>query len=273
MHVHIEIGRSGENYGRTIADMTKGRCELMTSSLTNAQYDLLRARLQDEYASITTKLEQNENMGRLDSLREETGELSMIDNHPGDAATELYEREKDYALLEQEELHLVRVEAALAAMENGDYGVCRTCGISIPFERLDAAPDSLYCVEHSPRQSIAGDRPVEEQFLAPPFGRSSLDEHEYNGFDGEDAWQIVESWGNADSPSMSENRDVADYGHVGIEAEENDGFVESLESFLATDITGRHVSIVRNSEYDKYMHSAEGDTYLQYDDSFDEEEY
>lgn len=245
----------------------------MTSSLSNSQYDLLRARLQDEFTSITSRLEQNENMGRSESMRDETGELSMIDNHPGDAATELYEREKDLALLEQEELHLRRVEAALAAMDKGSYGVCAACGIAIPFERLDAAPDSLYCVDHSPRQQVAGDRPVEEQFLAPPFGRSSLDEHEYNGFDGEDAWQIVESWGNADSPAMSENRDVADYGHAGIEADENDGFVESIESFLATDITGRHVSVVRNREYDRYMHGAEGDFGLQYDDQFDEEEY
>ncbi len=258
---------------QTIADLIKGRCELMTSSLTNEQYDLLRARLQDEYASLSSRLEQSENMGGLDSLREQTGELSTIDNHPGDGATELYEREKDLALLEHEELHLRRVEAAMAAMGQGTYGECAACGIAIPFERLDSAPDSLYCVEHSPRQAVASDRPVEEQFLAPPFGRSSLDEHEYNGFDGEDAWQIVESWGNADSPAMSENRDAADYGHVGIEAEEHDGFVESLESFLATDITGRHVSIVRNNAYDRYMHSAEGDSGLQYDDQFDEEEY
>ncbi|MHA6484710.1 TraR/DksA C4-type zinc finger protein [Paenibacillus sp. strain BS8-2] len=245
----------------------------MISSLTHSQLELLKSRLQDEYANISSRLEQNDNFGRHQSMRDESGELSSLDNHPGDFATEMYEREKDLALLAQEELQLRNIEAAFDAMNKGSYGLCAACGHAIPFERLNAAPDSLYCVDHAIRQSVASDRPVEEQFLAHPFGRSSKDEQDYNGFDGEDAWQIVESWGNSDSPAMSENRDAADYGHLAIEADEHDGFVESLESFLATDITGRHVSIVRNSEYDRYMHSTEGDNGLQYDDQFDEEEY
>ncbi|MCR2803680.1 TraR/DksA C4-type zinc finger protein [Paenibacillus soyae] len=235
---------------------------------TSSQLDLLRARLQDERREIEARIEQNEHFGKTSSLRDETGELSPIDNHPGDLGTELFEREKDISLLEQEELHLRRIETALEAMDNGTYGACATCGEPIPYERLDAVPDTIYCVEHSHISVPTRHRPVEEEFLKPPFGRSSLDEHEdgYNGFDGEDAWQIVESFGNADSPAYSENRDVADYDHVGIEATENDGYVESIESFLATDITGRHVSVVRNREYNRYMHSDEGDHELEYDD-------
>jgi hypothetical protein len=145
-------------------------------------------------------------------------------------------------------------------MANGSYGICATCNEPIPFERLDAVPDTLHCIEHAPRQHLTYRRPVEELVLDPPFGRTSMDEQDsYNGFDGEDAWQIVEQWGNADSPAFSENRDVADYEHVGIDAYENDGFVEPIESFLATDITGRHVSVIRNREYLHYLHNGEGD--------------
>ncbi|MEK3885210.1 TraR/DksA C4-type zinc finger protein [Paenibacillus sp. PL2-23] len=238
---------------------------------TSSQLDLLRARLQDERQHMESRLEQNEHYGKSHSLRDETGELSPIDNHPGDLATELYEREKDISLLEQEELHLRRIEAALKAMDNGTYGTCATCGEPIPLERLDALPDTLYCIRHTPLDDHSRSRPLEEAFLQPPFGRTSLDEHEdgYNGFDGEDAWQIVESWGNADSPAFSENRDAADYEHVGIEAIEHDGYVESLESFLATDITGRHVSVVRNREYERYMHSDEGDHELEQEEESD----
>ncbi|MDQ6418949.1 TraR/DksA C4-type zinc finger protein [Paenibacillus sp. LHD-117] len=241
------------------------------TSLTNAQYSSLRSRLEDEQADILSRLEQNDHYGKSDSMRDESGELSPIDNHPGDMASELYEREKDIALLEQEELHLSRIEAALDAMDKGNYGTCVACGTIIPFERLEAAPDSLYCIDHAPRNNISDNRPIEEVFLQPPFGRTSMDERKSNGFDGEDAWQIVESWGNSDSPAMSENRDVADYDHVGIEAEENDGFVEPIESFLATDITGRHVSVVRNRQYDRYMHANEGDAELQFDDRFEDD--
>lgn len=227
---------------------------------TNAHFNLLQSRLLDEKRDIENRLAENDHYGLSHSLRDDTGELTSIDNHPGDTATELYEREKDVALLEQEDLHLVRIDAALQAMANGTYGICAICAEPIPIERLDAVPDTLHCIEHAPRQHLSLRRPVEELVLDPPFGRTSMDEQDsYNGFDGEDAWQIVEQFGNADSPAMSENRDVADYDHVGIDAYENDGFVEPLESFLATDITGRHVSVIRNREYMHYMDTGEGD--------------
>ncbi|MDQ0059423.1 TraR/DksA C4-type zinc finger protein [Paenibacillus harenae] len=235
------------------------------TTLTSAQLALLRMRLEDERREIENRLSRNDHYGLASSLRYGTGELTPIDNHPGDTATELYEREKDIALHEQEELHLERIDAALAAMDNGTYGICKASGQPIPFERLEAAPDTLYSIEYAPRQIVSDRRPAEEPFLYPPFGRTSMDDHEdgYNGFDGEDAWQIVEQYGNTDSPAMSENRDVTDYDHVGIEAEENDGYVESIESFLATDITGRHLSVVRNREYNRYMETGEGDHSLE----------
>jgi YteA family regulatory protein len=236
------------------------------TTLTSAELDLLQERLRDEQKEIRKRLIEDDHYGLRHSQRDESGELSSIDNHPGDTATELYEREKDVALAEQEELHLLRIEAALQAIERGSYGICALCGATIPFERLDAVPDTLYCKEHAPRQQISTNRPVEEFVLAHPFGRTSMDEHEsFNGFDGEDAWQIVEQWGNSDSPAMSENRNATDYEHISIEAYEPDGYVEPLESFLATDITGRHVSVVRNREYDRYIHSEEGDHGLETD--------
>ncbi|WP_138751901.1 TraR/DksA C4-type zinc finger protein [Paenibacillus sinopodophylli] len=235
---------------------------------TTAHIKLLQSRLLDEQREIEHRLESNDHYGLSHSLRDDTGELTSIDNHPGDTATELYEREKDVALLEQEELHLRRIDAALNAITSGTYGICATCNEPIPLERLDAVPDTLQCIEHAPRQHLSLRRPVEELVLDPPFGRTSMDEQDsYNGFDGEDAWQIVEQWGNADSPAMSENRDVTDYEHVGIDALENDGYVEPLESFLATDITGRHVSVIRNREYMHYLDTGEGDHGLETDDA------
>jgi len=224
----------------------------------------LRKQLVQEREDIEGLIRDADHYGLERSLRDETGELSPIDNHPGDLGTEMYERSKDISLLEQEKFHLSRVNAAISAIDNGTYGKCFTCGRPIPAERLEALPDTLYCIEHSPRQELTYNRPVEEQFLNPPFGRTSFDEQSsYNGFDGEDAWQIVEQWGNASSPAMSENRDAYDYEHIGIEANENDGYVESIESFLATDITGRHVSVIRNDKYIEYMENGEGDHALE----------
>ncbi|MBD2870108.1 TraR/DksA C4-type zinc finger protein [Paenibacillus arenilitoris] len=244
------------------------------TTLTDSQLAELRRRLLDEQDDINRRLSAGEHYGLASSLRDDTGELSPIDNHPGDVATEVYERGKDIALLEQEDLHLSRIDAALKAMDNGTYGNCKACGKPIPLERLEALPDTLYCVEHAPRQETSHVQPAEESLLNPPFGRSSMDQQSsYNGFDGEDAWQIVEQWGNADSPAFSENRDVTDYGHMGIENDENDGFVEPLESFVATDITGRRVSVIRNREYMHYMHNGEGDHGLEFEDPYDDDDY
>ena len=234
------------------------------NQLTDTQLTELRSRLEADRSTTRTRLEQDNHYGLDFSQREATGELSLIDNHPGDAATETYERGKDTALLEQEELRLERIEAALRAMDEGVYGICRTCGEPIPAERLLALPESIYCAQHSPRQEPSDRRPAEERFLQPPFGRSSMDENEdYNGFDGEDAWQIVEHWGNSDSPAMSENRNADSYEFIGSEAGEPDGYVEPLESFLAADITGHFVSVVRNREYYDYLERDEGDRELE----------
>lgn len=243
----------------------------LTMQLDHGRMERLKRRLLQEKSEIEARVSENGHFGLTSSYRDSTGELSGIDNHPGDAGTEMFERSKDISLLEKEALRLERVDAALARMESGEYGHCVACGKFIPAERLEALPTAVYCIEHEPRQENIERRPVEEMFLTPPFGRTSLDEREgQNGFDGEDAWQIVESWGSSNSPAMAEGRDIDDYERMAIEADENDGFVEPLESFLATDITGNHVSVVRNRAYRQYMSSGEGDHLLETDE-FSEE--
>ena len=243
----------------------------MTKQLEHGRMERLKRRLLQEKSELEARINDNDHFGLSSSFKESTGELSGIDNHPGDAGTETFERSKDYALLEKEELRLARVDAALGRMESGEYGHCVACGRFIPLERLEALPTAVYCIEHEPRQENIERRPAEELFLTPPFGRTSLDEKEtQNGFDGEDAWQIVESWGTSTSPAYAEDNNVDDYKSIAIESDENDGFVEPLESFLATDITGNHVSIVRNHAYRHYMSAGEGDHLLEPDEYVEE---
>ena len=243
----------------------------MTMQLDQGRMERLKRRLLQEKSELEARIADNDHFGLTSSFKESTGELSGIDNHPGDAGTEMFERSKDYALMEKEELRLARVDAALGRMESGEYGHCVACGKFIPLERLEALPTAVYCIEHEPRQENIERRPAEELFLTPPFGRTSLDEKEtQNGFDGEDAWQIVESWGNSTSPAYAEDNNVDDYKSIAIESDENDGFVEPLESFLATDITGTHLSIVRNRAYRHYMAAGEGDHLLEPDEYVEE---
>ena len=244
----------------------------MSLPLTEERLEALRRRLLEEKSEIERRTAANRHYGLNASLRDSTGDLSTNDNHPGDEGTELFERSKDFALMEKDALRLNRIDAALERMDTGEYGRCAACGRFIPYERLDALPTAIYCTEHEPMRQLSARRPVEEELLHPPFGRSSMDERgDADGFDGEDAWQIVESWGSSNSPAMAENPNAEyDYDNMAIEADENDGYVETIESFLATDITGRDVSVVRNRAYRQYLAGQEGEPLLEPDERVEE---
>ncbi|MEK3731108.1 MULTISPECIES: TraR/DksA C4-type zinc finger protein [Paenibacillus] len=229
------------------------------SHLTQEQIRRLKQRLMERKAELESRMVHNDQHGMGESERDYTGELSHIDNHPGDLATEVYEREKDLALQDRMDLELQRVIFSLEAIHHGRYGTCIICGEAIPYERLEAVPDTQYCLKDNPRQNPSHDRPVEEEFLHPPFGRSSLDEHEYSGFDGEDAWQIVESWGNSNSPALAEGNNIDSYNEMDIEHEDDQGgFVEVYENFVATNIDGTDVFFVRSPQYVEYIQRGEG---------------
>ncbi|GAA3403985.1 TraR/DksA C4-type zinc finger protein [Paenibacillus hodogayensis] len=233
-------------------------------ALTEEQRSALKDVLEQERRSLEQRLADNGHYGLSDSLGSGTGELSAYDNHPADLGSELFERGKDIALNEHDEHHLIDINDALERIREGTYGTCVVCSSPIPFERLEAMPTTEYCFEHVPDRELSLRRPAEEQVLEHPFGRTSMDERsDETEFDGEDAWQIVESWGNSDSPAMAENPEVHDYDSMYIEADENEGFVESYESFVATDLYGQQVTVVRNRQYREYIERGDGEPLLE----------
>lgn len=80
------------------------------------------------------------------SIRDETGEDAVYDNHLADTATETYDRELDYTLEENSEHVLTEIDAALKRIEDGTFGTCTNCGHQIPPERLEARPWATLCI-------------------------------------------------------------------------------------------------------------------------------
>jgi RNA polymerase-binding protein DksA len=74
-------------------------------------------------------------------------ELADYDNHPADAATDTFEKEKDVAIRNSWRDVLGRIDEALGKIERGTYGECDRCGRPIVEGRLDAVPHAIYCVE------------------------------------------------------------------------------------------------------------------------------
>lgn len=230
--------------------------------VTEKQVKRLKGMLLERKKELTRLLE-SDHHGLDRQMGDPSLELSLYDNHPGDAGTELFERSKDLALIDKAEHQLEQVELALLNIESGRYGFCSVCDEPIPYARLEAIPWTSHCIRHA--DSVPSqDRPVEEELLHHPFGRTSLDgDTEDARFDGEDAWQIVERYGNATSPAMAENPDEFTYEDPYLESDEMDGFVEPIESFLATDLYGEARAVVRNRAFKAYMEKGEGDRTLE----------
>jgi YteA family regulatory protein len=153
-----------------------------------------RRQLEKMRADLLKQLENAEGLQQHESLRDSTQELSVVDNHPADTASENYERAKDISLHEKNQLILKKVEEALERMAQNRYGTCENCGKPISNERLDAVPYAEFCLEcKKEAEGVLHDypRPVEELVLMSPFARSFMDEKDYTGYDGEDAWQDV----------------------------------------------------------------------------------
>lgn len=81
----------------------------------------------------------------------EDGELSSIDQHPADTASNLSDADRQVALLEAVEAQRAEVMAGLDRITAGTYGKCVDCGQNLPEERLEARPEAARCVADQAR--------------------------------------------------------------------------------------------------------------------------
>lgn len=110
--------------------------------------DHFRARLLDERHRLRRQ---------LGLLRDELGASSpdetlpayeSFGQHGSDQASDLLEREFDRAVELDLQSQLAEIDDALDRTRSGDYGVCATCSVPIPSERLDALPWTRWCLAH-----------------------------------------------------------------------------------------------------------------------------
>jgi RNA polymerase-binding protein DksA len=85
----------------------------------------------------------------LERIREEQEFLQPDVANPDrtDLALDYSSAERRTALLAQMEESLEEVEDALDRLDRGEYGNCINCGKPIPQARLEAIPQTPYCVD------------------------------------------------------------------------------------------------------------------------------
>jgi DnaK suppressor protein len=83
---------------------------------------------------------------QIAAVIEATAGANSDDEHDPEGATIAFERAQTQALQRAAEHQLAQIDAALARLAEGRYGVCRGCGQPIPTERLQALLTADSCV-------------------------------------------------------------------------------------------------------------------------------
>ena len=124
----------------------------MARKLAKTTLDRFRKRLEAEKQRLEEHIEDYER-----DLEEARLTESSSDRSPDPGNAEASSMKLEYAKelsIEQNTLDLLsKVDRALQRVDAGTYGICESCGASIPVERLDVLPYSTMCVECAARQS------------------------------------------------------------------------------------------------------------------------
>ena len=118
--------------------------------MTDKQLAHFKKVLLDEKMRVEAERAAYTGPDRDQSEEDEAGELSHSDgNDPADEATNLMDRERNYAAEDNMGRILGKIERALAKIEDGTYGLSDIDGTPIPLARLEALPYAATTVEQS----------------------------------------------------------------------------------------------------------------------------
>jgi len=126
----------------------KERHHMTDAKLTDDQITRFKQALLDEQVRLTADRKRYADDDRADMEEDAAGDLSHSDpNDPADEGTNLYDRERDQAAIENFDRMLAKIARALVKMDEGTYGLSDMDGTPIPVARLEALPYAVTTVE------------------------------------------------------------------------------------------------------------------------------
>jgi len=87
--------------------------------------------------------------GQLDHLADGRDESAEFDEGFADSGQVAAEKGEARSLANSLREQLDDVQAALAALDEGRYGLCEVCGEAIADARLEAMPTTRRCIQHA----------------------------------------------------------------------------------------------------------------------------
>ncbi|ALP40915.1 TraR/DksA family transcriptional regulator [Aeromonas schubertii] len=111
----------------------------MCDFMTEDQLSFYKGQIETQIVEIEERL----NSQASQAIATDTNEMAdEIDRASVEEARRL-----ELNRIEHDKLHLRKLKAALKRISEGDFGYCESCGDEIAIKRLQARPESRFCVE------------------------------------------------------------------------------------------------------------------------------
>jgi RNA polymerase-binding protein DksA len=115
--------------------------------LSKKDLTYFKEKLLEEKQKVLEEMGNLQSNNLMQSISDQSGEISRYSYHLGDTASLSYGREFSMGLAERQQKYLEQVDEALERIENNTYGICKVTGEIIPKERLEAVPVAKYSVK------------------------------------------------------------------------------------------------------------------------------
>ena len=117
----------------------------MTRELAASTIKRFKKRLEAEEQRLAVLIDTHVRE-REDARISETSSERIPDPTTAEGGSMTFEYEKDRSVDRNLQDLVLKTQYALTRLREGKYGICESCGISIPIERLEALPHATECV-------------------------------------------------------------------------------------------------------------------------------
>ena len=119
--------------------------------------DFFKKLLLEKIAQTSGDVEAIENTSRNDARETASEDRSTYSLHMADHGTDAMEREKSLLLAQRGGDYILYLNEALQRIEDGVFGICRTCKGPIGRGRLEAVPTATQCISCKSKREEASD--------------------------------------------------------------------------------------------------------------------
>ena len=115
--------------------------------MDKADLEYFKALILKKKQELMEELGYLENGAMKSTSKDQSGDLSSYSFHMADQGTDTLDREMAFTFASREGRYLHHLNEALERIENGTYGICRTCNGEISKKRLEAVPNATQCIK------------------------------------------------------------------------------------------------------------------------------